>query len=142
MLSTKRWHGRRGQSGDAIRVAAATADRLAVSVGVELLRLVSGYVSTEVDGNLSFNAAESVAKAHQIIDAYKQRGVWPERVLIKLVSTVRGTASVAEETDCAPLHEQGKRSYVASRLFIGEAYDRTIHQIPRRLHWAPRRADQ
>ena len=46
------------------------------------------------------------------------------------------------ETDCAPPHEQGKRSYTARRLFIGEAYDRTIHQIPRRLHWPPRRADQ
>jgi transaldolase len=54
--------GRR-QSGDAARVAAATADRLAVSVGVELLRLVPGYVSTEVDANLSFNVAASVARA-------------------------------------------------------------------------------
>jgi transaldolase len=40
-------------------------------------------VSTEVDANLSFNVAASVATAHQIIDAYKQRGVGPERVLIK-----------------------------------------------------------
>jgi transaldolase len=54
--------GRR-QSGDAARVAAATADRLAVSVGVELLRLVPGFVSTEVDANLSFNVAASVARA-------------------------------------------------------------------------------
>ena len=106
------------------------------------MRLVPGYVSTEVDGNLSFDVAASVARGHQIIDAYKQRAVGPERVLIKLVSTVGGTASVARETDCAPPHEQGKRSYTARRLFIGEAYDRTIHQIPRRLHWAPRRADQ
>ena len=131
----------RGQSGDAIRVAAATADRLAVSVGIELLRLVPGYVSTEVDGNLSLDAAASVARAHQIIDAYKQRGVGPERVLIKLVSTVGGTRQWLE-TDCAPPHEQGKRSYMARRLFIGEAYDRTIHQIPRRLHRPPRRAHQ
>jgi transaldolase len=36
-----------------------------------------------VDANLSFNVAASVARAHQIIDAYKQRGVRPERVLIK-----------------------------------------------------------
>lgn len=86
----------RGQSGDAIRVAAATADRLAVSVGVELLRLVPGYVSTEVDGNLSSDAAESVARGHRIVDAYKQKAVGPERVLIKLVSTVGGTASLAE----------------------------------------------
>ncbi len=75
------------------RVAAATAERLAVSVGVELLRLVPGYVSTEVDGNLSFNVAASVARAHQIIDAYKQRGVGLERVLIKLASTWEGSVS-------------------------------------------------
>jgi transaldolase len=80
----------RGQSGDPTHVAAATADRLAISVGVELLRLVPGYVSTEVDANLSFNTAASVARALQIIDAYKQRGVGRERVLIKLASTWEG----------------------------------------------------
>jgi transaldolase len=47
----------------------------------------AGYVSTEVDANLSFNIAASVARARLIIDAYKQRGVGPERVLIKLAST-------------------------------------------------------
>ncbi|MBZ9870458.1 transaldolase [Mesorhizobium sp. BR1-1-9] len=80
----------RKQSGDDVRVAAATADRLAISLGVELLRLVPGYVSTEVDANLSFNIRASVARARQIIDAYKQRGIPPERVLIKLASTWEG----------------------------------------------------
>lgn len=37
---------------------------------------------------------------------------------------------------------QGKRNCVARRSFIGESYDRTIHQVPRRLHWPPRRAHQ
>jgi len=81
--------GRR-QSGDIARVAGATANRLAISVGVQLLRLVPGYVSTEVDANLSFNIAASVARARQIIDAYKRRGIGPERVLIKLASTWEG----------------------------------------------------
>lgn len=80
----------RKQSGDGARLAAATADRLAVSIGVELLRLVPGYVSTEVDANLSFNITASVARARQIIEAYKQRGIEPERVLIKLASTWEG----------------------------------------------------
>ncbi|MHC2280976.1 hypothetical protein ACVME8_007619 [Bradyrhizobium diazoefficiens] len=80
----------RKRSGDAARVAAATADRLAVSVGVELLRLVPGFVSTEVDANLSFNIGALVARARQIIDAYKQRGVGPDRLLIKLASTWEG----------------------------------------------------
>lgn len=80
----------RKRSGDAARVAAATADRLAVSVGIELLRLVPGFVSTEVDANLSFNIGALVARARQIIDAYKQRGVGPDRLLIKLASTWEG----------------------------------------------------
>jgi transaldolase len=54
----------RGQSGDATRVAAATADRLAVFVGVDLLRLVAGCVSTEVNGNLHFSVAVSALRAH------------------------------------------------------------------------------
>jgi transaldolase len=52
---------------------------------------VPGYVSTEVDCNLSFDVAASVARAHQIIDADRQRGVGPERVLIKLASTWEGS---------------------------------------------------
>src|SRR6185437_13206561 len=56
----------------ATRVAAAAANRLAVSVGIELLRFAPGYVAPEVDGKLSFNVAASVATAHQIIDADRQ----------------------------------------------------------------------
>jgi transaldolase len=81
--------GRR-QGGDPARVAAATSDRLAISVGIELLRLVPGRVSTEVDANLSFNIEASIAKARQIVEAYKRRGVGQERVLIKLASTWEG----------------------------------------------------
>lgn len=64
--------GRR-QTGDPVDIAAAAGDRLAISVGVELLRLVPGYVSTEVDANLSFNVQASVARARQIIDAMMSR---------------------------------------------------------------------
>jgi transaldolase len=81
--------GRR-QGGDPVRAAAATSDRLAISVGIELLHLVPGRVSTEVDANLSFNIDASIAKARQIIAAYKRRGVDQERVLIKLASTWEG----------------------------------------------------
>jgi transaldolase len=82
------WGKRR--SGDPERVAAATADRLAISVGIELLSLVPGYVSTEVDANLSFNTSASIAKARQIIAEYKLRGIERDRVLIKLASTWEG----------------------------------------------------
>ena len=87
-------------------------------------------------GKLSFNVAASVARAHHIIEAYKQKGVGPERVLTKLVSTWQRSI----KTDCAP--PRMRSNYVVRKLFIGEAYDRTIHQIPRRLHRPPRRAHQ
>jgi transaldolase len=59
-------------------------------VGVELLRLVPGYVSTEVDAELSFDIGGSIAKAHNIISAYEHRGIERGRVLIKLASTWEG----------------------------------------------------
>jgi len=80
----------RTKGGTVRYVAAATADRLAISVGIELSRLVPGYVSTEVDATLSFNVAASVARARQIIADYKERGIERDRVLIKLASTWEG----------------------------------------------------
>ncbi|WP_456632437.1 transaldolase family protein [Bradyrhizobium sp. URHC0002] len=76
------WGGK--WSGDAARVAVATADRFAVSVGVQPCG--DSCQSTEVDANLS----PIFAKGRQVIEAYKQRGVGPERVLIKLASTWEG----------------------------------------------------
>jgi transaldolase len=66
------------------------ADRLAVSVGTELTRIVPGRVSTEVDANLSFDTEASVEKARQIIAAYAERGVARNRILIKLASSWEG----------------------------------------------------
>ena len=65
----------RQRSGHPAHVAAATTDRLVVSVGIELLKLVPGCVSNQVDANLSFHIEASVAKAHQIIADYSQRGI-------------------------------------------------------------------
>lgn len=69
---------------------AAVADRLAVSVGAELTKLVPGRVSTEVDADLSFDMEGSVAKAREIIANYKERGIERDRILIKLASTWEG----------------------------------------------------
>lgn len=80
----------RQQSTDGDDRVAAVADRLAVSVGAALAELVPGRVSTEVDADLSFDTEGSVAKARQIIDAYQQRGVGRERILIKLAATWEG----------------------------------------------------
>ncbi len=76
--------------GDRAAAVQATADRLAVSVGAELVGLVPGRVSTEVDADLSFDTAATVAKARSIIAAYGARGIPRERILIKIAATWEG----------------------------------------------------
>ena len=66
------------------------ADRLFVAFGQEILRLVPGRVSTEVDARLSFDSAASEAKARRLVDLYEAAGVPRERVLIKIASTWEG----------------------------------------------------
>ncbi len=83
-----RWGRGRGGAKDA--VVAAVCDRLAVSFGAELTKIVPGRVSTEVDADLSFDTAASVAKARAIVADYAERGVGRERILIKLASTWEG----------------------------------------------------
>jgi transaldolase len=65
-------------------------DRLAVNFGVEILKIVPGVVSTEVDARLSFETEKSMAKARKLIGMYKDAGVPKERILIKLASTWQG----------------------------------------------------
>ncbi|KAI9795342.1 MAG: sedoheptulose-7-phosphate:D-glyceraldehyde-3- phosphate transaldolase [Candelina submexicana] len=68
----------------------ATLDRLLVEFGKEILKIVPGKVSTEVDASFSFDTKASVDKALHIIDLYKEIGIGKERVLIKLASTWEG----------------------------------------------------
>ena len=65
-------------------------DEVLVAFGLEILKIVPGRVSTEVDARLSFDTAASIAKAHRIIALYEASGVQRERVLIKLASTWEG----------------------------------------------------
>ena len=65
-------------------------DEVLVRFGLEILKIVPGRVSTEVDARLSFDTAASVAKAHRLIAMYEQAGIARERVLIKLASTWEG----------------------------------------------------
>ena len=81
--------GRR-QSGARDAVVAATCDRLAVSFGRELAGIVPGRVSTEVDADLSFDSAATLARARAIIAAYEACGVPRERILIKVAATWEG----------------------------------------------------
>jgi transaldolase len=70
--------------------ALQVADALTVGVGAALAALVPGRVSTEVDANLSFDMAASVAKGRALIAAYEARGLGRDRILIKLASTWEG----------------------------------------------------
>ncbi|KAK9440326.1 Transaldolase [Metarhizium brunneum] len=65
-------------------------DRLLVEFGKEILKIVPGKVSTEVDARLSFDTKASVDKALHIIDLYKEQGISKDRVLIKVASTWEG----------------------------------------------------
>ena len=78
------------QGGNPEAVSSAVADRLAISVGAALSKLVPGRVSTEVDADLSFDTQASIDKAHSIIAGYKERGIEKDRILIKLASTWEG----------------------------------------------------
>ena len=72
-----------------------------MNIGVEITKIVPGYVSTEVDARLSFDKEGSIAKARRIIDLYKEAGVDKSRILIKLASTWEGieAAKVLEKED-------------------------------------------
>jgi len=74
-------------------------DAVLVRFGAEILKVVPGRVSTEVDARLGFDAAASIARAQRIIDLYAQAGIARERVLIKVASTWEGIqAAKALET--------------------------------------------
>lgn len=66
------------------------ADKLAVLIGMEIVKEVPGRISTEVDARLSFNVDAMVAKGRKIIKLYEEAGVDKSRVLIKLASTWEG----------------------------------------------------
>lgn len=83
---------------------AAVTHRLAVNFGAELVKLVPGRVSTEVDADLSFDAPATVALARALIADYESRGVPRSRVLIKIAATWEGAQAArvlqAEGVDC------------------------------------------
>jgi transaldolase len=66
------------------------SDRVAVDIGREILDIVPGRVSTEVDARLSFDQAATVARARKLIGHYEEGGIGRERILIKIASTWEG----------------------------------------------------
>jgi len=74
-------------------------DKLSVNFGGEILKIVPGRVSTEVDARLSFDTAATIAKARTLIRLYDEVGIPKEKVLIKIASTWEGieAAKVLEQ---------------------------------------------
>lgn len=71
-------------------------DKLLINFGKEILKIVPGRVSTEVDARLSFDKEGSIAKAKRLIALYKDEGIDKDRVLIKLASTYEGIHAAYE----------------------------------------------
>ena len=74
-------------------------DRVLIRFGLEILKIVPGRVSTEVDARLSFDTQATIEKAHELIALYAAAGIGKERVLIKIASTWEGiqAATVLEK---------------------------------------------
>jgi transaldolase len=83
------------QAGKSLELA---LDKLSVAFGLEILKIVSNRVSTEVDARLSFDVEGSIAKARTLIGYYEKAGIARDRVLIKLASTWEGICAAKQLT--------------------------------------------
>ena len=89
------WAERHSSSYSPEAIARSAAVKLAVTIGSEILQLVPGVVSTEVDARLSFDTRATIDYARRLIALYEQAGISRERVLIKVASTWEGIAAAA-----------------------------------------------
>lgn len=80
----------------AAKRAEAFMDRLAVNFGKEILKIVPGRVSTEVDARYSFDTDATIAKARELIGLYEKDGIARERILIKVGTTWEGIRAAAK----------------------------------------------
>jgi len=78
------------QSDNAGQQTLDAADKLSVLIGLEILKIIPGRISTEVDARLSFDTQGSIDKARKLIAMYQEAGINKERILIKLASTWEG----------------------------------------------------
>jgi len=81
----------------------ACLDKLSVNFGKEILKIVPGRVSTEVDARLSFDTEATIGKARHLIDLYEKDGIDRKRILIKIASTWEGIKA-AEKLEAEGIH--------------------------------------
>lgn len=89
--------------GDRAGRTEAFMDKLLVAFGCEILEVIPGRVSTEVDAGLSFDVEGTLAKARRLIDMYAKGGIGRERILIKIASTWEGIRA-AEQLEREGIH--------------------------------------
>ena len=80
----------KAQSNDKSQQLIDAEDKLAVNIGLEILKIVPGRISTEVDARLSYNTQATVEKARKLIALYNAAGISNDRILIKIASTWQG----------------------------------------------------
>jgi len=80
----------KAQSNDKAQQLIDSEDKLAVNIGLEILKIVPGRISTEVDARLSYNTQATVEKARKLIALYNAAGISNDRILIKIASTWQG----------------------------------------------------
>lgn len=80
----------KAQSADKVQQLIDAEDKLAVNIGLEILKIVPGRISTEVDARLSYDTQATVEKARKLIVLYNAAGISNDRILIKIASTWQG----------------------------------------------------
>ena len=110
------------------------ADQLLVRFGTEILKIVPGRVSTEVDARLSFDTAATIARAQRIVDLYEAAGVPRSRVLIKVASTWEGIQA-AKALEHQGIHCNATLLFaLCQAVACGEAGVRLISPFVGRIH--------
>ena len=92
-----------GPTAPAEQVVAEALDEICVTFGKEILKIVPGRVSTEVDARLSYDTEATIAKAHKLIGLYNDAGISNDHVLIKIASTWEGIKA-AEQLEREGIH--------------------------------------
>uniref|UniRef100_A0A7V5CUG9 Transaldolase n=1 Tax=Acidobacterium capsulatum TaxID=33075 RepID=A0A7V5CUG9_9BACT len=92
-----------GDSAPSDKVAKLAFENLAVAFGKQILAIIPGRVSTEVDARLSYDTEATIKQAHAIIEKYEKQGIGRERVLIKIASTWEGIRA-AEQLEKEGIH--------------------------------------